>query len=1300
MSKNDNENVKMTPWLDASAYGVRFNVVRLPRGDKKVPLLAMVQTSADATEAFDAMGAALGFRRIPLPENKGHFYLKTEGGQINISSLRKTLHEAGYDQVGISSLSVSEVFREAKKSTPEKTAAQPAAEAAPAQSQTAPDSAKAPEKKAGQGGLWDEGEDIPLKEGEYLRKDLNKFSTVVTRNAHLEDVREFKDGENKGKRFVAKFARPGVVELDVEGDPRFAPRLMLASDEAALRSLVGDLAARIREGDVLTQDDLVEFAKLVFRDDFTEESVERVAVALDNDFSRWMRHNADLSMSDLFQSASTFQERMVYSGKRPDRDDNLANLTFPLSVILHRISASLATEDAKAVFVNPGNGSLFAKWKKLGPESQIKIFETRPDLAEAINFNGRELGLRRTERVQTGTPEYDNADAIVANVQVGWADKVETRYGFQFMRREFIDILDALEARSADGNAIFSFPLEKDDSVSTEMAQFMEILGRHYAVEGVAEVDSSVHKGISGQEKLALVAVNNKRPEPLDKAPEPSLRRREVFTFGELYNWSSEVITSRKKISDYLATLEANDSPDKGEDAANRNEFQAPYVPASKCESGDNRVPRMLEAAMRKAMARLLAKHSDVDEYVLSKLPYESFEELNSHLSAEQVDALAAAMFAQERGYDTFLLADQTGIGKGRTAAALALWHLWEFRKPIMMTKSAININDVLRDLADTGAIKHCTPLIINGNVAGKPYTYIDPETGEEREVQGMTEKRFKEEFCVAEPAFDAEGEPILDANGDQVMNYRVEIPEDSEYNLLIGTYSQFSGNLEKCREEDPNSLKTLKLEFWEQFVTDESVLIMDEAQAATGKGNTGKNMRAAMEKAYSKVPISATHARDAETLGFFIGLFPDYINEETLKEVAQKGGETALEVITTALAERGVFMRREHDSSRDIHETIIDIENWDRNRAIADAVSPILASVAFLSGDLKRRIRRDVTILEQQLERGADELEAARMLAGGQNNDEVRQIQAQIGRQRRRVKSLKGNTLSVGSPNFRIRKVLDSALLANVIAKKSIEDIQEGRKPTTVVDSTLSALYEELYKRQQEEGLEVTPMVTLSDFITRELEMIFAKLEEGIEGNDGANLVTPEELAQKEGLLQMARELPHMHISLIDELRRQISEAGYRVDEITGRRLMHDGTKVVIREKNNGEKAKAFNYGRLDSLLLNKSGLTGISIDDDEKYDVSLDDLAEAFDDEVAQNELAEGEDGSAPRSGGQRTMNMGDTPLEGDTFKQAFGRISRKNTRTPAIYRNYISGIPVAAKLVMIENSKQRRPACVKGS
>ena len=121
------------------------------------------------------------------------------------------------------------------------------------------------------------------------------------------------------------------------------------------------------------------------------------------------------------------------------------------------------------------------------------------------------------------------------------------------------------------------------------------------------------------------------------------------------------------------------------------NGLGAPYMPASEsCVVLDTVVPDSMDYETHGAVKRIKeAVGGDIDAFVRQRLKYRSSVELCKSLSAEQIDAVAMAIYNIEVRKQGMIIGDQTGIGKGRIAASMVRYAVNQGLQPIFITEKA-----------------------------------------------------------------------------------------------------------------------------------------------------------------------------------------------------------------------------------------------------------------------------------------------------------------------------------------------------------------------------------------------------------------------------------------------------------------------------------------------------------------------------------------------------------------------------------------------------------------------------------
>src|SRR5258708_32232616 len=120
-------------------------------------------------------------------------------------------------------------------------------------------------------------------------------------------------------------------------------------------------------------------------------------------------------------------------------------------------------------------------------------------------------------------------------------------------------------------------------------------------------------------------------------------------------------------------------------------DFEYQYVPASDaCTVLHTQVPDSMAFETQSAVQQIKAEvGGDMDNFVRHRLRYPSKAALCRVLSAEQIDAVAMAIYNIEARGQGMIIGDQTGIGKGRVAAAMIRYGVMQGLKPVFLTEKA-----------------------------------------------------------------------------------------------------------------------------------------------------------------------------------------------------------------------------------------------------------------------------------------------------------------------------------------------------------------------------------------------------------------------------------------------------------------------------------------------------------------------------------------------------------------------------------------------------------------------------------
>ena len=168
-----------------------------------------------------------------------------------------------------------------------------------------------------------------------------------------------------------------------------------------------------------------------------------------------------------------------------------------------------------------------------------------------------------------------------------------------------------------------------------------------------------------------------------------------------------------------------------------------------------------------------------VVQYVAQKLHYETVEDLFSdpievddmgnpkgRFSIEQIDAIATAIFNYEINKDSIIIGDQTGVGKGRTAAGLIRYSILELGKvPFFVTEKRHLIIDIYRDLVDIGFDANIPEVLIKKEKAVKRESYTRAEIIKELKKDLKEKEDISVEYELPEEEED-------DKNGEKIKTW------------------------------------------------------------------------------------------------------------------------------------------------------------------------------------------------------------------------------------------------------------------------------------------------------------------------------------------------------------------------------------------------------------------------------------------------------------------------------------------------------------------------------------------------
>ncbi|MFN7703311.1 MAG: strawberry notch-like NTP hydrolase domain-containing protein [Chryseotalea sp.] len=659
----------------------------------------------------------------------------------------------------------------------------------------------------------------------------------------------------------------------------------------------------------------------------------------------------------------------------------------------------------------------------------------------------------------------------------------------------------------------------------------------------------------------------------------------------------------------------------------NGEELGMPYLPASQlCNSLQVDTPDSMGYEIHAALQKLKQKVGAIEIYVQHKLGYQTQDELCQALSAEQADAAALAIYNIEHRNQALIVGDQTGIGKGRIAASIIRYGVKQGLKPIFITEKPNLFSDIYRDLKAIGS-ETIKPYIVN---ARDSKSHIKDEDGN-----------------VVFEALDADQQKKIIASGN--------LP--SEFNCIMLTYSQISGG--EVNRAGNLVRKSPKGE-WVELQANGNIVILDEAHNASGDSNTGKVLQDIVRNTKGVTFLSATFAKRPDNMPIYAlktAISEANMSKSDLIEGIEKGGVALQEVLSAQLVQHGQMIRRERSyEGIEVNYITLD-EKAQEHRAISDNITNII---------------RDIIAFQKKYIDG--EIEALDAIAAKTNTgSEVEK--------RKGTKDAGVDATPYFSKVFQVVNQMLFAIKAEAVTDRAIMRLREGKKAVIAFSSTMGSFLESMTDADgtpAEDGKKIN-----ADFATvlqKGLDGVLRYTERGADGKSIYKMIDVNELsieAQQE-YSRIATDIQNISsgivISPIDLVKQRLTEAGYRVAEVTGRKLAIDlkfekqrtiGLVKSRKRENANDAFRKFQNNEVDVLMINQSGSTGAS--------------AHAIPTKVVSKHQVK-----------QRVMILLQAELDINTEVQKRGRINRTGQIYKPIYDYMFSAIPAEKRLMMMLQKK----------
>jgi len=624
---------------------------------------------------------------------------------------------------------------------------------------------------------------------------------------------------------------------------------------------------------------------------------------------------------------------------------------------------------------------------------------------------------------------------------------------------------------------------------------------------------------------------------------------------------------SRDGLAEQPDRLVENEEP-----AEQAGRYQSKYVPQSGSYSVDTLTPTNLASAQKTALKNLEARTKmPVDRFVASKLGFATPEELHrksdgsDRFSAEAIDALALAINNVENG-SSFIIGDQTGIGKGRIAAGMLLYAKKRGFIPVFVTRKPDLYADMIRDISDIGFYDELRPLITNSG-----QSFEDP--------RGMRVRT----------GTSAKHDVIL-----QSLRETGQLPEGT--NMVFTTYDQLGKDApskytetksqKAKRKKDGKARPDGKRAAMMRAIASRAFFVLDESHTGAGAdSDIGIRLREWLPASSGVYYSSATFAKNPTAMPLYGQTTMRYagLSSEELTDAMTSGGVPLQQVVSYMLAVDGQYLRRERSfDGITFGEITVSGEN---DTQMADQFATAASEMLRMSMD--KRFAKALSDFSKLLKQDAATLES--------NTGESA------------MASVESYSFAGQMQNLTQQFLL--SVKARSTAQNAVQRIRNGEKVVIALQATNQSAIEDI-QGHVEWGM------NFNGLMRRYVDKIFsARVKRpGMEDSEsksvfdlGAELGvdTSELQAIRQRMIDMlnARDFGTLPLSPIDAMEEIFEEAGVTYGEITARKTGMRGDAIYQRppkDFNTSAKiqsVKDFNSGSKDILIINAAGSTGISM-------------------------------------------------------------------------------------------------------
>lgn len=593
--------------------------------------------------------------------------------------------------------------------------------------------------------------------------------------------------------------------------------------------------------------------------------------------------------------------------------------------------------------------------------------------------------------------------------------------------------------------------------------------------------------------------------------------------------------------------------------------MQVAYQPRSGGAPFETLIPKNLAPGVFNFLDKMTAEVGPLENYLSEKigLPVDT---VLDNLAGEQIDGAAMAIYQMEHD-GAMIIADETGIGKGRQAAAVIQYAKATGKIPVFFTKDPKLFTDMHGDVSDIGGS-------VNPFIFGDPAKASIVDKNGKVVVRAPSSAKQRTEIArINEVGFSESGYDSIFVTYSQInqMNHRQEFIESLVKNdnvvVIMDEAHEAAGDFETSMQAAFFTGGEVKKGSGSAKVTILKDGILNGAGTKSGRGGV--------------VYLSATFAKRPDNMPVYFRTsiqkaaqnFPDIVT------AMESGGVAMQQVVSEALAKEGQLIRRERDFTGIPYDTVR-VQTADDAAMVeqVDAVTDVLTQVVSFSKQIK---------------------EAMSAASEG-----------------------KGTALSdtqINSTDFAatVHNQISQLLLAakaDVVVERGIAAHKSGEKPVIALTSTMESF---LSQYVESKGLKPGDDITLrwNELLKFALSRTLRMSVKDAGGNSDVITVTPEQFGMQGLYAEVEAAADAIDIQLpispIDYIIQKLNASGVNAIELTGRTSgiqysnfeTGEGSYVKFKQANKNQVVSAFNSGKADAVLLNASGSTGLSIHASKKF-------------------------------------------------------------------------------------------------